>query len=161
MIARDSTQSAPLAPPHYKLLSHPLVHYPDSPSYLGCLDILHNAAYMLDLFQHLNLDETSTHGGLSGDAAVAFHWLARMLQDTLRYVSHNLQEAWAKQNVDNDKLQQSVFLKALREPAGSDKSHVYSVVASCLNISHTDIEAFIASMEGQPDIAPEEQEGRC
>ena len=33
MIDRDSTQSAPPAPPYYELLSHPLVHYPDSPSY--------------------------------------------------------------------------------------------------------------------------------
>lgn len=163
MIDRDSTQSAATAPPHYELLSHPLVHYPDSPSYLGCLDILHNATHMLDLLQHLNLDDISSPGGMSSDAAGAFYWLTRMQRDTLRYVRHILQEAWAERDAENlgDKLQQSVFFKALQEPAGSDKPHIYSVVASCLNIQYADIETFIATIEGQQPNAADVSEGRC
>ncbi|TQV81042.1 hypothetical protein FKG94_10120 [Exilibacterium tricleocarpae] len=163
MIDPDSTQSAPTAPPHYELLSHPLVHYPDSPSYLGCLDILHNASYLLDLFQHLNLDDTSCKGGMSSDAAVSFYWLARMLEDTLRYVSHTLQAAWQERDAEQTAttVQQSAFFNALREPTGGDKSHIYSVLASCLNIGRADIEAFIAMVDGQPDSTPTTQDEGC
>ena len=107
---------------------------------------------MLDLLQHLNLDDISNQGGMSSDAAGAFYWLTRIQRDTLRYVRHILQEAWAERDANNvaDRLQQSVFFKALREPAGDNKSHIYSVVASCLHTQCADIEAFIATTEGQP-----------
>ena len=162
MIERDSTQSAPLAPPHYELLSHPLVHYPDSPSYIGCLDILHNAAHLLELFQQINLDETSNHGGISTDGAEAFSWLASMLGDTLYYVSNTLEDAWKKREAQltAQQPQQSAFLKALQEPANSDKAHIYGIIASCLGITHADIEAFIAMTAERQDSTSDAQEGR-
>ena len=162
MIAQDSTQSAPLAPPHYELLSHPLVHYPDSPSYIGCLDILHNAAHLLELFRQLNLDETSNHGGISTKAAEAFYWLASMLGDTLYYVSNTLEDVWKKRETQlkAQQPQQSVFLKALQEPASSDKSQVYGVIAACLGISCADIEAFIETIQERQNSASDGQEGR-
>jgi len=152
MIDRDSTQSAPLAPPHYELLSHPLIHDPHSPSYLSCLDILHNAEYLVDLFKHLNLDETSDRGGISTNAADAFFWQAKMLGDTLRYVSLNLKEAWAEERKNysvDKKLRQSVFLKAMQKLAEKDKPYIYNIMASCLSIDCADVEMFIAMAEEQ------------
>ncbi|TQV78017.1 hypothetical protein FKG94_13095 [Exilibacterium tricleocarpae] len=162
MTNRDSTQSAPLAPPHYELLSHPLVHYPYSPSYIGCLDILHNAAHLLDLFQQLNLDETSDHGGMSTNAAEAFFWLANMLEDTLYYVGNTLEDAWKSRETQlkEQQLQQSVFVKALQEPTGNDKSYAYGIIASCLGISCADVEAFVTLTEEQQNSGSDVQEGR-
>jgi len=45
------------------------------------------------------------------------------------------------------KLRQSMFFKALREPMERDKTRIYSIMASCLGIDRTDIEAFVAMFE--------------
>ena len=90
MIEPDATQSAPLVPPHYELLSHPLVHGPSSCSYSECQDILENAISLLGLFHNLEFEEDSNRGALSADAAGAFYCLIVMLKDTLSYVPENL-----------------------------------------------------------------------
>ena len=163
MIERKCNLIAPKAPPHYELLSHPLVHHPDSPSYLSCLDILHNAAYLLDLLRHLDLDENSNHGGLSADASEAFFWLTKMLEDTLAYVCHHLREAWEERETHplGGNLWQSAFFEVLQQTASGDTSPIYSIIASCLNISRADVEAFVGMMNGQPASTPSVQEGRC
>lgn len=149
----DSTTSPPLAPPHSELLNHPLVHSPASCSYSDCLDILENAASLLALFHNLEFEENSNRGPLSSDASGAFYCLIDMLQNTLRYVTESLDDAWRKRETTqvNKQLQQSTFFKALQEPAESDKAHIYSIMASCLGIDRTDIEAFVAILEEQKD----------
>lgn len=160
MTDRDSTQSAPLAPPHYELLSHPLVHAPHSPCYVSCLDTLHNAACLLDLFGHLELDDDSDRGGLSTNAAEAFFWLAKMLRDTLFYVSKNLEDTGGSGEVHHveERLQQSMFLKAMQVPIGASQSHIYDTMASCLGISRADVEEFIGMAEGLQNRASDSQE---
>jgi len=157
MIEHDSTQSVPLMPPHYKLLSHPLVHDPSSHSYIDCQDILENAVCLLGLFHNLEFEEDGNRGALSADAAGAFYCLIVMLEDTLRYVSENLDDAWRKREDPclERKLQQSVFFKALKKPTESDKAHIYSIIASCLGIGSTDIETFIGMAEELKDTAPD------
>ena len=149
-------------PPHYELLSHPLVHDPSSQSYSDCLDILENAVSLLGLFHNLEFDENSNRGALSPSAAGAFYCLITMLEDTLRYVGENLDDAWRKREAHHveKKLQQSAFFKALRESVKRDKPHIYSTMASCLGIDRTDIEAFVAMLEEQTDNGACAQETR-
>lgn len=157
MIEHDSTQSVPLMPPHYKLLSHPLVHDPSSHSYIDCQDILENAVCLLGLFHNLEFEEDGNRGALSADAAGAFYCLIVMLKDTLRYVAENLDDAWQKREASHidKKLQQSVFFKSLQEPSGNDKALIYSIMASCLGVSSADIEAFVVMIEELKDTAPD------
>ena len=98
MIEQKCNLNGPKAPPHYEQLSHPLVHSSNPPSYLSCLDSLHNAACLLTLFRHLNLKGDSDSGELSTDAAEAFFWLLKMLEDTLLYINHHLEDAWGKRD---------------------------------------------------------------
>lgn len=52
----NSSQLTPTLPAHYQLLSHPLVHEPCSPSHIGCMDILYNSTYLLDLIGSIDVD---------------------------------------------------------------------------------------------------------
>ena len=157
MTNRDSTQQAPPMSPHCRCLSHPLVHDPHSYNYLDCLDILENAKNLLDLFQHLDLSKNGEHGGLSPEATTALFCLARMLEDTLSYVGLNLENAWWKRDANEDgkriqeRMQKSVLIKALQASKKDGQSQGYSDIASCLNISSADVEAFITILEGRQD----------
>ncbi|MBL4826714.1 MAG: hypothetical protein JKY66_03210 [Spongiibacteraceae bacterium] len=137
------TQSAPLAPPHYDLLAHPLVHCPESPSYIGCLDILRHAADLLELFEHINIDDESEQGGLSADAAVAFFWLTHMLKNTLHYVSQTLDDLKTNRDQYHEQLRQSPFFQALQVPDADGKECRDSALEACLAIHRSDINAFI------------------
>ena len=151
MIERDSTQSVPLAPPHYELLSHPLVHHPSSNTYSDCQDILENAICLLELFHNLEFDENSNRGALSASASGAFYCLIIMLKDTLAYVSQNLDDAWREREAPQveTQLRQSAFFKAIQEATSANTISIHSSLASCLGVSCTDIEAFISLIEGQ------------
>ena len=119
MIDKDSTQATPQMSPHFKCLSHPLVHDLHSYSYLECMDVLENTANLLDLFRHLDLDENGEHGGLSTGATCALFWLVKVMEDTLEYVSHNLEDAWWQRETESLKeLQQSAIIKALKKSKG-------------------------------------------
>ena len=149
MIKPDSIQSTPMVPPHYELLSHPLVHDPSSCSYSDCQDILENAICLLELFHNIEFEEDSNCGALSANAIGAFYCLVKMLEDTLRYVGENLDDAWRKRETSlvEKKLQQSVFFKAMQKPAVSNEAHIYSTMALLLGINRTDIEVFTAILE--------------
>ena len=157
MTNRDSTQQAPPMSPHYRCLSHPLVHDPHSYNYLDCLDILENAKNLLDLFQHLDLSKSGEHGGLSPEATTALLCLARMLEDTLSYVGLNLENAWWKRDANEDgkriqeRMQKSVLIKALQTSKKDGQSPIYSHLASCLNITSADVEAFVTILEGRQE----------
>ena len=160
MSDRDSTQATPQVSPHYKNLSHPLVHTPSAYSYFDCLDVLDNAANLLDLFRHLDVEENGEHGGLSSGATCALFWLASMLEDTLEYVGHNLEDAWRqREELDSMKgLQHSVFLKALQQSTGDERTEICSKIASLLNVTSTDVEAFLGMVEQQDNNANEVKE---
>ena len=163
MTNRDSTQQAPPMSPHYRCLSHPLVHDPHSYNYLDCLDILENAKNLLDLFQHLDLSKSGEHGGLSPEATTALFCLAKMLEDTLSYVGLNLENAWWKRDANKDgkriqeRMQNSVLIKALQGSKKDGKSPIYSQIASCLNITSADVEAFFTILEEWQDRSTEDK----
>ena len=160
MSDRDSTQATPQVSPHYKNLSHPLVHTPSAYSYFDCLDVLDNAANLLDLFRHLDLEESGEHGGLSSGATCALFNLAQMLEDTLEYVGHNLNDAWRQREGQGSikELQHSVFLKALQQSTGDKRTELCSKIASLLNVASTDVEAFLGIVEQQDNGANEVKE---
>ncbi|ARN75009.1 hypothetical protein [Oceanicoccus sagamiensis] len=160
MIDKDSTQATSQVSPHYKKLSHPLVHTPSSYSYFDCLDVLDNAANLLDLFRHLDLEENGEHGGLSSGATCALFNLAKMLEDTLEYVGHNLDNAWRQKEGQGSikELQHSVFLKALQQSTGDKRTEVCSKIASLLNVASTDVEVFLGMVEQKDNGANEIKE---
>ena len=157
MTNRDSTQSEPQVSPHYKNLKHPLVHDPCAYSYLDCMDTLENVTNLLDLFQHLDMEEEGDHGGLSGKAACALFGLATMLEDTLSYVILNLENAWWQRDANEDgkrieeRMQKSVLIKALQASKKDGQSQEYSHIASCLNITSADVEAFVTILAERQD----------
>lgn len=67
----NSSQPSPYLPDHFDVITHPLVHFREPPSFTNCLDILHNCCYLVDLFGCVDLDG-ETEGGLSEQAANAF-----------------------------------------------------------------------------------------
>ncbi|MDG1772194.1 MAG: hypothetical protein P8H32_02025 [Oceanicoccus sp.] len=157
MTDQDSTQSAPLVSPHYALLSHPLVHTPSSHSYSDCLDVLENAINLLALFHNLEFEENSNRGALSPNAAGAFYCLIIMLQDTLRYVCENLDDAWRDREscrVDRT-LQKTVFFKALQEPTMQERTGIYNTMAACMGVNPVDIETFVGLIEKLGDSTPD------
>ena len=153
MTNRDSTQSEPQVSPHCKNLRHPLVHDPCAYSYLDCMDILENVTNLLDLFQHVDMEEEGDHGGLSGKAACALFGLAAMLEDTLSYVTLNLENAWWQRDAIEDgkrieeRMQKSVLVKALQALKNNGQPQIYSHIASCLNITSADVKAFVTLLE--------------
>ena len=160
MSDRDSTQVTPQVSPHYKNLSHPLVHTPSAYSFCNCLDVLDNAVNLLDLFRHLDLEENGEHGGLSSGATCALFNLAKMLEDTLEYVGHNLDDAWWQREGQGSiqELQDSVFLKALQQSSGDKRTEVCRKIASLLNVTSTDVEVFLGMVEQQEKGANEVKE---
>ena len=146
----------PLASPHYALLSHPLVHTPASCSYSDCQDILENAINLLELFHNLEFEENSNRGALSSNAAGAFYCLIAMLEDTLRYVCQNLDDAWRDREScrADKKLQKTVFFKALQEPTMQERKHMYNTMASCMGVNPVDIETFVSLIEKLGDSTP-------
>jgi len=152
MIKREFTQSAPLAPPHYELLAHPLVHHPDEPPTLvNCLDILANTADLVDLIGFINIDSDNERGGLSAEAAAGFYWLTHMLKYTLRYISSALNDLQANQDQHQEQLKQSVFIRALQAPDDTSKAQFDSALKACLGISYNDVDAFIRLLEFSPN----------
>ena len=144
MTKRDSTQSAPLAPPHYELLAHPLIHHPDEPpTMVNCLDILANTVDLVDLIGFINIDSDSERGGLSAEAAAGFYWLTHMLKYTLRYISSALNDLQASEDQQYKQLKQSAFIRALQTPDRISKEELYSSLEACLGISRNDINNFI------------------
>ena len=160
MTNRDSTQTTPPLSPHDKYLSHPLVPAHHTQSFLDCLDMLDNAANLLDLFRHLDLDKNGEHGGLSSGATCALSCLVTMLEDTLNYIGHNLENAWRqKQGPKAFKgLRHSVVIKALQQSTAKERTEVCSHIASLLNVASADIEAFLAMLEQPADSTSEVKE---
>ena len=151
MIKREFTQSAPLAPPHYELLAHPLVHHPDEPPTLvNCQDILANTADLVDLMGFINIDSDNERGGLSAEAAAGFYWLTHMLKYTLRYISSALNDLQANQDQHHEQLKQSAFAHALQAPDGASKAQLGNALKACLGISYSDIDTFIRLLEFSP-----------
>ena len=160
MSDRDSTQTTPQVSPHYKNLTHPLVHTPSAYSFCDCLDVLDNAANLLDLFRHLDLEENGEHGGLSSGATCALFNLAKMLEDTLEYVGHNLDDAWWQREKQGfiKELQHSVFLKALQQSTGDQRTELCGKMASLLNVASADVEEFLNLAQKQGGNAGEVKE---
>ena len=153
MTKRDSTQSVPSVPPHYELLSHPLVHNPSSCSYSDCQDILENAMCLLGLFKNLEFEDDSNLGVFSSDAAGAFYCLLDMLKDTLRYVAENLDDVWRKRETSHvdSKVLQSALYKSLQVPDGTSKEQFDKALKASLGISRNDLDAFIRLLESHPE----------
>ena len=148
MIKREFTQLAPLAPPHYERLAHPLVHHPDeSPTLVNCLDILANTADLVDLIGFINIDSDNERGGLSAEAAAGFYWLTHMLKYTLRYISSALNDLQTNQDQHYEQLKQSAFIRALQAPDETSKEQFDRTLKSCLGISYNDVDAFIRLLE--------------
>ena len=144
MIKSEFTQSAPLAPPHYELLAHPLIHHPDEPPTLvNCLDILANTTDLVDLIGFINIDSDSERGGLSAEAAAGFYWLTHMLKYTLRYISSALNDLQANQDQHHEQLKQSAFIRALQAPDNTSKEQFNTALKAHLGISYNDIDVFI------------------
>ena len=153
MTDRNFTQSAPLAPPHYELLAHPLVHFPESPSLVNCQDILDNTADLVDLFGHITVDADSKSGGLSAEAAAGFYWLIHMLKHTLRYISLTLNDLRAIQRQRREQLKHSVFIRALQASDEASQDRLDRALEACLSVSRSDIDAFIRLLEADFDEA--------
>jgi hypothetical protein len=118
----NSSQSNPTLPDHYDVLTHPLVHFREPPSFTNCLDILHNCCYLVDLFGYIDLDG-ETEGELSEQAANAFFWQTRTLESTLRYVS--------------------LCLRALQNNDPQLRKSVSTALLSYEGITSKDIESFV------------------
>ena len=134
----NSSQPSPYLPDHLEVVTHPLVHFREPPSFTNCLDILHNCCYLVDLFGYVDLDG-DTEGGLSEQAANAFFWQTRTLESTLRYVALCLRDV-GKSKFDNlDNIKNSplatVFKdndpdlqKALSKPSSRQKALVRKIL---------------------------------
>lgn len=139
----NSSQPTPTLPAHYEFLSHPLVREPESPSHVGCLDILHNSTYLLDLISAIDVDGQSDGGGLSTEGANAFYWLTHTLRNTLRYVSLTLRDIEAVHAVQHDVLKTCAFVQALHDSDEVYQKNLFSALAACLGVSAGDIEEFV------------------
>lgn len=139
----NSSQSTPTMPTHYEVLRHPLVHHPESSSYVNCRDILHNSTYLLDLLGSIELDSKSQSGGLSEDGANAFFWLTHMLRTTLRYVSLTLKDLEQGELQQVEALKRCAFVRALHDSDEVYQKNLFSALAACLGVSGGDIEEFM------------------
>lgn len=144
----NSSQLTPTLPAHYSFLSHPLVHQPESPSYIGCRDILHNSTYLLDLFAAININGENDDC-LSANGATAFYWLTHTLRNTLRYVSLTLDDLQQDQREQCNALKQSAFVRALHDSDEVYRKAVFDGLAGCVGISRADIEQFIALVDAE------------
>jgi len=139
----NSSQSTPTMPAHYQILSHPLVHHPESPSYVNCRDILHNSTYLLDLLGSFELSGKSQADGLSENGATAFFWLTHMLRTTLRYVSLTLKDLEQRELQQAEALKCCAFVRALHDSDEVYQKHLFTALAACLGVSRGDIEEFL------------------
>lgn len=139
----NSSQLSPSMPAHYEYLSHPLVHNPESPSYVSCRDILHNSTYLLNLFTMIDINAESDSGGLTTESANALVCLTGTLSNTLRYVSLILRDLQQAQLQRDRALRDSAFVQALHDRDEAYQQTMFSALAACLGITRDDIEHFI------------------
>ena len=102
----NSSQPSPYLPDHLEVVTHPLVHFREPPSFTNCLDILHNCCYLVDLFGYVDLDG-DTEGGLSEQAANAFFW-----QTMAKLWDNNLKTEYDPANVREDMLIEHILCEA-------------------------------------------------
>ena len=145
----NSSQSTPSLPAHYEFLSHPLIREPESPSHVGCLDILHNSTYLLDLIGAIDVDGQGEAGGLSTEGANAFFWLTHTLRNTLRYVSLTLRDIESEKATRDDALRNCAFVQALHDSDDIYKQSLFNGLAACLGVNRGDIEQFIGLVEAR------------
>lgn len=138
----NNSQANPTLPDHYDVLTHPLVHFREPPSFSNCLDILHNCCYLADLFGSLEL-EYETDEGLSEQAATAFFWQTRTLESTLRYVSLCLRGVHNDQMEHLDNLKNSPLAKVLIDTDPSVQKAISKALVSAEGIGQKGIESFI------------------
>ena len=138
----NSSQSNPTLPDHYDVLTHPLVHFREPPSFTNCLDILHNCCYLVDLFGYIDLDG-ETEGGLSEQAANAFFWQTRTLESTLRYVSLCLRDVQNTQLEHLSNIKDSPVARALQNNDPQLRKSVSTALLSYEGITSKDIESFV------------------
>ncbi len=138
----NSSQPSPYLPDHFDVITHPLVHFREPPSFTNCLDILHNCCYLVDLFGCVDLDG-ETEGGLSEQAANAFFWQTRTLESTLRYVALCLRDVGGSRFEHLDNIKSSPLAKVLKENDPQLKKAILKALPSKKGISQQDIESFI------------------
>ena len=142
----NSSQSNPTLPDHYDVLTHPLVHFREPPSFTNCLDILHNCCYLVDLFGYIDLDG-ETEGELSEQAANAFFWQARTLESTLRYVSLYLRDVQNNQLEHLSNIKDSPVARALQNNDPQLRKSVSTALLSYEGITSKDIESFVEMLK--------------
>ncbi|MGB1868920.1 MAG: HEAT repeat domain-containing protein [Porticoccaceae bacterium] len=138
----NSSQPSPYLPDHFDVITHPLVHFCEAPSFTNCLDILHNCCYLVDLFGCVDLDR-ETEDGLSEQAANAFFWQTRTLESTLRYVALCLRDVGGSQLEHLDKIKNSPLAKVLKDNDPEIKKAISQALGFTKDIDQTDIDSFI------------------
>jgi hypothetical protein len=138
----NSSQPSPYLPDHFDVITHPLVHFCEPPSFTNCLDILHNCCYLVDLFGCVDLDR-ETEDGLSEQAANAFFWQTRTLESTLRYVALCLRDVGGSQLEHLDKIKNSPLAKVLKDNDPEIKKAISQALGFTKDIDQTDIDSFI------------------
>ncbi|MDA9095251.1 hypothetical protein N9J88_02475, partial [Porticoccaceae bacterium] len=131
----NSSQVTPTMPAHYEYLSHPLIHNPESPSYVSCRDILHNSTYLLNLFTVIDINNESDSGGLTTQSAHALVSLTGTLSNTLRYVSLTLKDLQQEQLQRDKALRDSAFVQALHDSDEAYQQTMFGALAACLGIT--------------------------
>jgi hypothetical protein len=143
----NSSQSNPSLPDHYDVLTHPLVHFREPPSFSNCLDILHNCCYLADLFGSLEL-EYETDEGLSEQASTAFFWQTRTLESTLRYVSLCLRDVQNGQMEHLSNIKDSPVALALKDTNKQFRDSVSSALLCHKDVTAKDIDLFAELLKG-------------
>lgn len=138
----NSSQPSPYLPDHFDVITHPLAHFCEPPSFTNCLDILHNCCYLVDLFGCVDLDR-ETQGGLSEQAANAFFWQTRTLESTLRYVALCLRDVGGSRFEHLDKIKNSPLAKVLKDNDPEIKKAISQALGFTKDIDQTDIDSFI------------------
>jgi hypothetical protein len=138
----NSSQPSPYLPDHLDVVTHPLVHFREPPSFTNCLDILHNCCYLVDLFGYVDLDR-DTEDGLSEQAANAFFWQTRTLESTLRYVALCLRDVGGSQFENLDNIKNSPLAKVLKNNDPDLQKALSKAFGSTKGISQKDIDTFI------------------
>ena len=138
----NSSQPSPYLPDHLEVVTHPLVHFREPPSFTNCLDILHNCCYLVDLFGYVDLDG-DTEGGLSEQAANAFFWQTRTLESTLRYVALCLRDVQNNQLEHLSNIKDSPVAHALQNNDPQLRKSVSTALLCYEGITSKDIESFI------------------
>jgi hypothetical protein len=138
----NSSQPSPYLPDRFDVITHPLVHFREPPSFTNCLDILHNCCYLVDLFGYVGLDE-DTEDAVSEQAANAFFWQTRTLESTLRYVALCLRDVGGSRFEHLNKIKNSPFAKVLKDNDPEIKKAISQALRFTKDIDQADIESFI------------------